>query len=173
MSCSAGQPGYCSKDCNTPLNDVCRMAQRPGQAMAGSAAPQTALADVITAGYRFTPKQVGRAIALGGSFDGTRTVRLYRYSTGAVLASASHTSTYAFGYTPITPVPLEAGVTYVVAVELAGGDGARMATTLPIPGDYLQLKIDCPGTSRTGAGMPSSCDGRYIGMADVELDFGP
>jgi len=174
MSCAEGQPGYCSKDCNTPLNDVCLMRQRPGQSMVGSALPQTALANVITAGYRFTPKRSGRAVALGGSFDGTRTVRLYRYSNGEVLASVAHTSTYAFGYTPITSVPLEEGVTYVVAVELAGGDGARMATTLPVPSDYLHLTIDCPGTSlAAGTGMPSSCESRYIGMADVEIDFTP
>jgi subtilase family serine protease len=172
-ACAAGRTGYCAGNCDMALNDICATVQHPGKAMLGAKPPVTAIPDAGSIGYRFTPKRSGTATALGGLFAGSRTVHLYRYSTGAELAHATHTSSNAFGYTSIAPLALQAGVTYVVAVDLTGGEGASTAAAQPVPGDYLNLTIDCAGAAGAAGAMPSSCSSTYKGMADVKIEFGP
>jgi hypothetical protein len=52
-------------------------------------------------GYGFTPFKVMTVTALGGYFNGTRTVSLYNRTTGAVLASVAVTSANGWAYAPI------------------------------------------------------------------------
>ncbi len=80
-------------------------------------------------GYHFTPQVNGRIIQLGGQFDGTKTVKLFNKATGALLATTSATSTgNGWGYGSISPVNVQAGTQYTVAVYLAGSGASYRAS---------------------------------------------
>src|SRR5436305_615190 len=84
----------------------------------------TNIAWSYTMGYGFTPNKTITVTALGGFFDGTKTVYLYDRTTGAVLASASATAANSWGYAPIPPVTLTKLSPYSIGVDLAGSGGA-------------------------------------------------
>lgn len=72
-------------------------------------------------GYHFTPQKDGLITKLGGSFDGTKTIKLFDKNTGELLAETVATATTAtFAYTQIDPIAVTAGTTYTVAVYLEG-----------------------------------------------------
>lgn len=75
-------------------------------------------------GYEFTVLKNGVISALGGFFNGTKTVRLYD-SAGNQLAVANVTDSNSWGYALITPVIVTAGQRYTVAVQ-TGWSGASM-----------------------------------------------
>ena len=94
-------------------------------------------------GYHFTPLVGGQVTFLGGYFNGSKTVKLFNKATGALLASATVTSSNAWSYVPITPVAVTAGTTYTVAVYLAGSGGSyRTGLPQPFPQTFGAIRIE-------------------------------
>ena len=96
-------------------------------------------------GHTFTPQVNGSITQLGGYFNGTKTVRLWQYSSGALLGSVSHTGSNNWTYTNLSShVSVTAGTKYVVAVALNGSGGAyRRDNTHPIGNTYGNIVIEC------------------------------
>ena len=62
-------------------------------------------------GYKFTPQTSGKVTKLGGYFNGTKTLRLWRVSSGELLASVSVSDPdNSWAYADITPVAVTSGV---------------------------------------------------------------
>ena len=93
-------------------------------------------------GYHFIPLVNGQVTALGGFFNGTKTVKLFNHSTGTLLASATVNAANTWGYTAITPVSLSANTKYTVAVYSAGSGASYRGSLSPIlPQTYGSIKI--------------------------------
>ena len=70
-------------------------------------------------GYRFTPQVNGTITQLGGYYNGTKTVYLWRWSDGYFLGSVSHTSSNSWTYTDLaSSVSIASGTEYYVAVAI-------------------------------------------------------
>jgi hypothetical protein len=93
-------------------------------------------------GYHFTPTQNGFISQLGGLFSGTKTVRLFDRTTGAVLATATVTSQNNWSYVNIPPVPVQANRSYTVAVYLAGTGGSYRTGITALPRTSGDVRID-------------------------------
>lgn len=128
-----------------------------------------------TMGYGFTPNKTITVTALGGLFNGAKTVYLFNRTTGAVLASASVTSANAWAYTNITPVTLAAGTAYSVAVYLAGSGGAYRSGTVATPRALADATIN-GSCYRSGSALEpcagSMVSGTHYGMADLKYYVG-
>jgi len=121
-----------------------------------------------TMGYDFTPSVSGEITALGGFFSGTKTVYLWNDGTGALLASASVTGSGTWAYSTISPVTVNAGTRYCVAVYL-GGSGAYYRYNLSMPDTYGDITIQA-SCYYGGNGRPTnSITTTMYGMADVEF----
>src|SRR5436305_352677 len=126
----------------------------------------------FAAGYAFTPNKSLTVTALGGLFNGTKTVYLYNRSTGAALASAAVTSSYGgWAYTPITPVMLTAGTPYSVAVYVAGV-GAYRSGLSSMPSALADTSVDGTCYRPANSGEPCAYSGLIAGndygMADLQ-----
>jgi cysteine-rich repeat protein len=108
---------------NDGCDTQCRVEQRPWKQLATG----TQVLNIgwqYAMGYNFTPLSNGHITALGGVFNGTKTVRLYNRSTGQLLAQTQVTGNNTWRYGAVAPVPVSAGQTYTVAVYLAGSGGS-------------------------------------------------
>jgi hypothetical protein len=92
-------------------------------------------------GYKFTPLANGKVTKLGGHFIGTKTLRLWRVSSGELLASVSVDLNNSWAYAAITDVTVTSGVQYYVAVALAGSGGAYKSGR-SYPTTYGNIRID-------------------------------
>jgi hypothetical protein len=132
----------------------------------------TNMAGDYIVGYAFTPNKTLTATALGGLFNGTRTVYLFKRSTGTLLASASVTAANAWSYTRITPVTLAAGTSYTVAVYTAGSGAAYRTGLSSMPSVAADASIEgtCSRASSTAEPCASSglVQGNDYGLADVQ-----
>src|SRR3954468_18380090 len=95
-----------------------------------------------TMGDGFTPNKTITVTALGGFFNGAKTVYLYDRSTGAVLASATATAANSWGYAPISPVVLTQFAPYSIAVDLGGTGGAYRSRMTSMPTSLADATID-------------------------------
>ncbi|HEV7506770.1 MAG TPA: hypothetical protein VGS07_17895 [Thermoanaerobaculia bacterium] len=146
----------------------------PGTAMYtptdGSLATNAAWA--YTMGYAFTPSQTITVTALGGYFNGTKTVYLYDRTTGAVLASATVTAVNGWAYASIAPVTLTKLMPYSVAVNLGGSGGAYRINLSSLPSVAAAASIDgsCYRAGSTAEPCASSglIAGTNYGMADLK-----
>jgi len=122
----------------------------PLQAQVGSTWPTCNWSD-YNMGIRFTANTNGSITQLGMRVDNTesRTVRLYDFTSGTVLASAtvSGVNTSTWVYVNITPVAITSGTSYIVSER--GSTYCGINTTLP----FTQSNI-------------TVLDGRYIGNSD-------
>lgn len=124
-------------------------------------------------GYHFTPLRNGQITAIGGYFNGTKIVRLFNRTTGAVLAEATVTSANTWAYATIAAVNVVANTNYTVAVYLAGSGGVSRNAVGPFPRTYGDVRIDAGAmgsTSGTGnsAARPTQTSLTNVpGMADV------
>ena len=76
-------------------------------------------------GYRFTPQVNGTITRLGGYYNGTKTVYLWRWSDGSFLGSVSNTSSNNWTYTDLgSPISVTSGTEYYVAVAINGSGGS-------------------------------------------------
>ena len=90
---------------------------------------RTGMAWPYVMGYHFTPRVDGQVTALGGLFAGSKLVRLFHRTSGAILAEVTVTAVNGWTYADLpTPVDVPAGETYTVAVYLDGSGGG-----LPLP----------------------------------------
>ena len=124
-------------------------------------------------GYKFTPQANGTVTKLGGYFNGTKTLRLWRVSSGELLASVSVTDpNNSWAYADITSVTVTSDVQYLVAANLAG-NGASYKTGQNYPTTYGNIRIDkCIYKSGYDSDTyPSSFTseptGTMYGMADI------
>ena len=124
-------------------------------------------------GYKFTPQANGTVTKLGGYFNGTKTLRLWRVSSGELLASVSVSDPdNSWVYADITPVTVTSGVQYFVAVALAGSGGAYKSGR-SYPTTYGNIRIDKCGyiQSHNSDTYPSSFTSQptvtMYGMADI------
>ncbi|HYX26534.1 MAG TPA: hypothetical protein VFC23_20440, partial [Thermoanaerobaculia bacterium] len=127
----------------------------------------TDVAGDYAAGYAFTPNKALTVTSLGGFFNGTKTVSLYNRATGAVLASASVTSSNGWAYISITPVTLAAGTAYSVAVYTAGTGGAYRSGLSSMPSVLADASVDGTCYRPANAGEPCAYSGLIAG-----LDYG-
>ncbi|NEV63155.1 DUF4082 domain-containing protein [Thiorhodococcus minor] len=125
-------------------------------------------------GYRFTPQEAGEITALGGFFNGTKTVRLFDDTTGQVLAETSVTAANDWAYQEIDAVPVVAGQSYRVAVYLAGSGASYRYGTESFPRTYGDIRIE--GTVYAPTYQDASARPRYFwagtimyGQADVRF----
>ncbi len=102
-------------------------------------------------GYHFAPLVDGEIHELGGFFNGTKTVRLFEKSTGALLAEAQVTAANSWGYSSIKPIPVLAENTYTVAVYLAGSGASFHSGIDPLPQVYGDIRIEGSTYAYTGS----------------------
>lgn len=123
-------------------------------------------------GYAFTPNKTIVVTALGGFFNGTKTVYLYDRTTGAVVASASVTSANGWAYAPITPVVLTKDAPYSVAVYLAGSGAAYRTGMAAMPRALTDATIEGSCYRSASTAEPCSSSGTIpmtnYGMADLK-----
>ena len=123
-------------------------------------------------GYKFTPQASGKVTKLGGYFIGTKTLRLWKVSSGELLASVSVDPNNSWAYADITNVTVTSGVQYFVAVALAGSGGAYKSGR-SYPTTYGNIRIDkCSYKSGYNSDTyPSSFSNELTstmyGMADI------
>ena len=124
-------------------------------------------------GYKFTPQANGTVTKLGGYFNGTKTLRLWRVSSGELLGKVSVSDPdNSWAYADITPATVTSGVQYFVAVALAGSGGAYKSGR-SYPTTYGNIRIDKCGyiQSHNSDTYPSSFTsqptGTMYGMADI------
>ena len=124
-------------------------------------------------GYHFTPLVPGQVVALGGMFSGSKTIRLFNRSTGALLAETTLAGVADWAYAEIPPVPVAAGTTYTVAVYLAGSGASERRNVAPFPQVYGNLRIDASTTVYTGSNptaRPTSNElTTMYGQADIRF----
>ena len=127
-------------------------------------------------GYRFTPQTNGTVTQLGGYYNGTKTVYLWRWSDGLFLGSVSNSSSNNWTYTNLeTAASLTSGTEYFVGVALNGSGGAYIRADGSLPNTYGNIKINYT-VYKTGSfnstTMPTSYTrdveiGYYFGMSDI------
>jgi len=127
-------------------------------------------------GYRFTPQTNGTVTQLGGCYNGTKTVYLWRWSDGLFLGSVSNSSSNNWTYTNLeTAASLTSGTEYFVGVALNGSGGAYIQANGSLPNTYGNIKINYT-VYKTGSfnstTMPTSFSrdveiGYYFGMSDI------
>jgi hypothetical protein len=124
-----------------------------------------------TMGYGFTPNKTITVTALGGFFNGAKTVYLYDRTTGAVLASATATAANGWGYAPIPPVTLTKLSPYSIGVDLAGSGGAyRSGVAMPVALADATIDGSCYRSASTAEPCAYSglIAGTNYGMADFK-----
>jgi hypothetical protein len=168
--CEAGMTGYCAPDCNLQPFSPC-MPDHPGEMRTlGTATSTNVNWQNYNMAYRFKPTAPVTLTALGGLFNGTKTVRVYDQATSAVVAQTVHTSANSFSYTPVPATALDPTRTYAVAVWIQGGGASKGGFTNPTT--IGKINITCAGTygfSQTSAPANAYCFGTYYGMADMEV----
>lgn len=92
-------------------------------------------------GYHFQPQVDGQVVKLGGFFNGTKQVKLFNRTTGVLLAEATVTANNDWQYVSITPVDVQQGENYTVAVYLAGSGASYRWGVDPFPAIYGDIKI--------------------------------
>ncbi len=135
---------------------------------------RTGLNVEMALGYHFTPLVDGTVSALGGRFNGLKTVRLFDDATGTLLASAIVPSPNTWSYTPITPVPVRAGSTYTVAVYLAGTGGVSsslLGQRFPLTVGDIQIEsaTDISTKNHATARPTNKRTLRLTGEADIRF----
>ncbi len=124
-------------------------------------------------GYHFTPQVAGQVVELGGFFQGTKIVRLFDKATGAKLAQTTVSGANNWAYSAITPVSVQAGTTYTVAVYVAGSGGSYRNGITPLPRVFGDIRIEGTTYVATGAvadARPTNTvTTRMYGQADIKF----
>ena len=128
-------------------------------------------------GYRFTPQTNGTVTQLGGYYNGTKTVYLWRWSDGLFLGSVSNSSSNNWTYTNLeTAASLTSGTEYFVGVALNGSGGTYFRTGgsgLPITYGNIRINyVAYKSGSFSSNTMPTSWSsstqtGYYYGVPDI------
>jgi len=124
-----------------------------------------------TMGYGFTPNKTVVVTALGGFFNGTKTVYLYNRSTGAVLASATVTAANNWAYASIAPVILDRDLPYSIGVDLAGSGAAYRSGMAAMPRYLTDVTINGSCYRASSTAEPCSYSGLISGTNYGMADF--
>ena len=130
------KPQNTSGDCNgTP--------ETPWGSNSGSAT-NTGYGWSYIMGYKFTPQVDGCITKLGGYFDGSKTVRLWKVSSEELLAKVTVPDpNYSWTYADITSVSVTAGEQYYVGGWIAGSGGCyKNVNSDRFPNTYGNIIID-------------------------------
>ncbi len=156
----------------------------PATALAGDETPWGSNMGVPTStnigwnyamGYHFTPQVDGVVTQLGGYFNGTKTVKLWDKVSGTELAQAQVTSANSWSYTSITPVPVQAGVTYTVAAYMAGSGASYKSGGATGSPTFGNIKIESgayASTSSNPNAIPTNNPTSIYGQADICFSVG-
>ena len=121
-------------------------------------------------GYHFRPETDGMVTELGGLFNGAYPVRLFRRTSGELLAQATVSADNNWKYASITPVSVIAGEEYTVAVYLDGVGGSYRTSTA-FPGTFSGITIvgsTFISTDSNPNAIPVNVDiSRMYGQADI------
>ncbi|HVL87584.1 MAG TPA: fibronectin type III domain-containing protein [Candidatus Thermoplasmatota archaeon] len=121
-------------------------------------------------GYQFTPTTNGQVLGLGAKAPAVaQTVRLWRVSDGALLASASVTTTGTnnWVYTSISAVTLVAGQSYIVSTAIPCCTSYGYIPSFSTPRTEGAITIQA---SRYGDSFPqNSWTGEMYGLADIQF----
>ncbi len=125
-------------------------------------------------GYHFTPQVNGIIDQLGGYFNGTKLVKLFNKSSGALLGQTTVSASNNWAYNTITPVSVQAGVEYTVAVYMAGsGASYRYFGAGYFPKTFDDIQINGTtwiSTSSNPAAIPTLTNTEYMhGQADIRF----
>jgi cysteine-rich repeat protein len=126
-------------------------------------------------GYHFTALSAGHITALGARVNGTKTVRLFDKTSGAILAEAVVTAAGDWAYSPIVALPVTAGAEYTVAVYLAGSGGTHRSNIAPLPATYGAIRIEASTEAMTlidPAARPTSSL-HYVMNGQADIRFVP
>ncbi|MCA9409049.1 MAG: DUF4082 domain-containing protein [Candidatus Omnitrophica bacterium] len=124
-----------------------------------------------TLGYHFTPQENGTISALGGYFNGRKTVFLWNKSSGELLAQAEVNAANNWQYTAITPVPVTAGETYTVAAYMAASGGSYRSGVTRFPQTYQDITI-LGTTYHVGQARPTNTQA-FSMYGQVDVEFSP
>jgi hypothetical protein len=127
-------------------------------------------------GYKFVPQVNGQITKLGAFGNGTKTIYLWddanvgsSTTDNDPVRSVSVVSANNWVYASISPYPVVAGRTYVVATYNLGGGSYRRGTNLPAIYGNIKILHSCIASSVV---YPTTCaagwDGMY-GQADIEF----
>ena len=126
-------------------------------------------------GYKFTPQVDGCITKLGGYFDGSKTVRLWKVSSEELIAKVTVPDpNYSWTYADITSVPVTAGEQYYIGVSMGGSGGCykNLGTSNRLPNTYGNIIIDIMAyrnnyDSDTYPSSMYSTNAYFYGMADI------
>tara|TARA_B100000959_G_scaffold36533_1_gene35169 strand:+ start:51 stop:644 length:594 start_codon:yes stop_codon:yes gene_type:complete len=127
-------------------------------------------------GYKFTPQVDGCITKLGGYFDGSKTVRLWKVSSEELLAKVTVPDpNYSWTYADITSVSVTSGEQYYVAVAMGGSGGCYRnlgSGSNSFPNTYGNIIIDANTyrnnyDSDTYPNPPYVTNQHMYGMVDI------
>lgn len=121
-------------------------------------------------GYDFTPQVDGEVVQLGGYFNGTRLLRLYDHSTGALLAEVQATAANNWRYVDIVPVAVQAGTRYTAAVvgNHSGGGTFQTGNDFPMfPASYGDVTINAAVSGFAEQWPLDEIPGAMYGLVDI------
>ena len=131
---------------------------------------------VYLLGFTFTPQVNGTITQLGGYYNGTKTVYLWKVSDGSFLGSVSNTSSNNWAYTDLgSSVSVTSGTEYYVGVAINGSGGARFRFISDnLPNTYGNITINrsyYKSGNFNSTTMPTSWSGSHAGytwgVADI------
>ncbi len=149
--------------------DVFGSSETP-YASLGAAVPYAEASDDYNEGFRFTPNVNGRITQLGLNCDsGTRTVRLYSYPAGTLLANVDVTANGlgTWVYAAITPVNITTGSSYVVATRNTGGLNRCRVNPYTPPATVGNITINDNRVIAASDAMPDAINNNNLGLADI------
>ena len=95
-------------------------------------------------GFTFTPQFNGTITQLGGYYNNTKAVYLWKFSDGSFLGSVSNSSSNNWTYTDLeSPVSVTSGTEYYVAVAINGtSEGSRFRFYSSLPNTFGNITIN-------------------------------
>ena len=128
-------------------------------------------------GFNFTPQVNGTITQLGGYYNGTKTVYLWRWSDGFYLGSVSNSSNNNWTYTDLeSSISVTSGTQYFVAVAVNGSGGCRFNTSLPKTyGNIVINRSYYKSGTFNSTTMPTSWSGNHQGYiwGSADITFIP
>jgi len=93
-------------------------------------------------GFTFTPQVNGTITQLGGYYNNTKTVYLWKFSDGSFLESVSNSSSNNWTYTDLgSSISVTSGTEYYVAVAINGSGGSYIRN-LNFPQTYGNIRVN-------------------------------
>ncbi len=124
-----------------------------------------------TLGYHFIPQTNGTINKVGGYFNGTKIISLWKRSTGELLTQTQVSSNNTWNYVSIPPVNVQDGEEYTVAAYLAGSGASYRENIQTLPQTYGAITIQS-ACYRLGDQRPSNDEKNFM-YGQVDIGFIP